>query len=124
MLFSAPTVRRAVVGGLGGSALAGAMLFGALPVAAAQPQPPNCTAGDFSGTAAGVSAASATYLFTHPEVNAFFSSLHDKSSPELEDEIDAYLLANPQVFAELTAIRKPLQDLRDRCGVIIAPDAN
>ncbi|MGB0972026.1 MAG: heme-binding protein [Mycobacterium sp.] len=124
MLFSAPTVRRAVAGGLGGSALAGAMLFGALPVAAAQPQPPNCTAGDFSGTAAGVSAASATYLFTHPEVNAFFSGLHKTPSPALEEEIDAYLVENPQVFAELTAIRKPLEDLQNRCGVIIAPDAN
>lgn len=124
MFFSAPTVRRAVVGGLGGGALAGAVLLGALPTAAAQPQPPNCTAADFSGVAAGVSAASATYLFTHPEVNAFFTDLHGDPPDQIEDDVDAYLVANPQVFAELTAIRQPLVDLRDRCGIIIAPDAN
>ncbi|MGD9621664.1 MAG: heme-binding protein [Mycolicibacterium sp.] len=124
MFFSAPTVRRAVVGGLGGGALAGAMLLGALPTAAAQPQPPNCTAADFSGVAAGVSAASSTYLFTHPEVNAFFTDLHGDPPEKVESDVDAYLVANPQVFAELTAIRQPLVDLRNRCGIIIAPDEN
>ncbi len=123
MVFSATTVRRAVGGGLGGGVLAGAMLMGALPTAAAQPQPPNCTAGDFSGVAAGVSAVSSTSLFTHPDVNAFFTGLHGDPPEQVEDEVDAYLLDNPQILAELVAIRQPLVDLRDRCGIIIAPDA-
>ncbi len=126
MLFSAPTVRRVVAGGLSGGVLAGAVAFGVLsaaPMASAQPQPPNCTAGDFSGTAAGVSAASATYLFTHPEVNAFFSGLHGAPVDQIEADVDAYLVANPQEFAELTAIRQPMADLRNRCGIIYAPDA-
>lgn len=122
MLFSAPIVRRAVAGGLGGGALAGAMFLGALPTAAAQPQPPNCTAADFSGVAAGVSAASSTYLFTHPEVNAFFTDLHGDPPQKVEDDVDAYLIANPQILAELAAIRQPLVDIRNRCGIIIAPD--
>ena len=124
MLFSAPTVRRAVAGGLGGGALAGAMLLGAMPTAAAQPQPPNCTAADFSGVAAGVSAASSTYLFTHPEVNAFFTDLHGDPPEQVEEDVDAYLIANPQILAELAAIRQPLVDIRNRCGIIIAPDQN
>lgn len=123
MVFSATTVRRAVVGGLGGGVLAGAMLMGTLPTAAAQPQPPNCTAADFSGTAAGVSAASSAYLFTHPDVNAFFTSLHGDPPEELEAKVDTYLTDNPQIFDELVAIRQPLVDLRDRCGIIISPDA-
>ncbi|MCB0948748.1 MAG: heme-binding protein [Mycobacterium sp.] len=128
MLFSAPTVRRTVAGALGGGVLAGAVAFGVLgaaPMASAQPQPqpPNCTAADFSGTQAGVSAASSTYLFTHPDVNAFFTSLHGAPASQIEADVDAYLAANPQVFAELTAIRQPMADLKDRCGVIFAPDA-
>jgi len=122
MLFSATTVRRTVAGGLGAGAMAFGV-FGAAPLASAQPQPPNCTAADFSGVAAGVSAASSTYLFTHPDVNAFFSGLHGAPAGQIEDDVDAYLVENPQVFGELTEIRRPLVDLRDRCGIIIAPDA-
>lgn len=123
MFFSAPTVRRVVAGGLGGGAIAGAMLLGALPSASAQPQPPNCTAGDFSGVASGVSAASSAYLFTHPDVNAFFTGLHGVPAAQVEIDVDEYLTANPQVFAELTAIRQPLADLKNRCGIIYAPDS-
>ena len=122
MVFSAPTVRRAVAGALGGGALAGAVLFGALPMAAAQPVPPGCTAADFSGVAAGVSASSSAYLFTHPEVNAFFSTLHGDPPASIKGDVAAYMAANPQVAGELTAIRQPLVDLKNRCGVITAPD--
>ena len=126
MLFSATTVRRAVAGALGGGALAGAVAFGLLgaaPMASARPLPPNCTAADFSGTAAGVSAASSAYLFTHPEVNAFFTDLHGDPREDIHGEVEAYLAANPQVHAELTEIRRPLVDLKNRCGVVVSPDA-
>ena len=122
MVFTAPTVRRAVAGALGGGAIAGAMLFGALPMASAQPVPPGCTAADFSGTAAGVSASSSAYLFTHPEVNAFFSTLHGDPPASIKADVGAYMAANPQVAGELTAIRQPLVDLKNRCGIIVAPD--
>ncbi len=29
---------------------------------------------------------------------------------------------HPQVAAELTEIRRPLVEMRDRCGVMISPD--
>lgn len=125
MLFSAPTVRRAVAGALGGGALTGAVLCGVLgaPMASAQPVPPNCTAADFSGVAAGVSASSSAYLFTHPEVNMFFTDLHGDAEENIQSDVAAYLDANPQVKAELTSIRQPLVDLKNRCGVITTPDA-
>jgi heme-binding protein len=122
MVFSAPTVRRAVAGALGGGALASAVLFGALPMASAQPVPPNCTAADFSGTAAGVSAASSAYLFSHPDVNAFFTGLHGDPRDSIKADVGAYMAANPQVAAELTQIRQPLVDMKNRCGIITAPD--
>ena len=77
MLLSARTARRAVAGAIGAGALAGAMLFGASPRRWPTP-PPNCTAADLAGVASGVSAATSAYLFTHPDVNCFFTGLEGK----------------------------------------------
>ena len=119
MLLSARIARRAVVGAVGAGAAAGAMLFGAIPSAMADDpalNPPNCTAADLAGVASGVSAATSAYLFTHPDVNWFFTSLEGLPRDQLRDTVQDYLNGNPQVKAELTGIRQPLADLRDRCG--------
>ena len=68
------TARRAVIGAIGAGAVAGAMVLAAAPSALADP-PPNCTAADLAGVSSGVSAATSAYLFTHPDVNAFFTGL-------------------------------------------------
>ena len=61
-----------------------------------------------------VSAATSAYLFTHPDVNWFFTSLEGQHRADLRDDVQAYLDANPQVKAELTAIRQPLVDINNR----------
>ena len=78
MFLSANAARRAVAGVFGAGVVAGAMLFGTVPSALADPPPPpapGCSAGDFEQVNAEVSAATSVYMFTHPDVNAFFSSL-------------------------------------------------
>jgi len=120
MLLSARTARRAVAGAVGAGALAGAMLFGALPSAMAD-EPPNCTAADLAGVAAGVSAATSAYLFTHPDVNWFFTSLEGMPRDQVRTEVQDYLADNPMVKDDLTGIRQPLVDLKNRCGVAPAP---
>ena len=121
MLLSARTARRAVAGAIGTGALAGSMLFGALPSAMAD-EPPGCTAADLAGVASGVSASTSAYLFTHPDVNFFFTSLEGKSRDEVRSEVQTYMDANPQTKAELTGIRQPLVDLKNRCGSDSTPD--
>jgi heme-binding protein len=116
MLLSARTARRAVAGAVGTGAIAGAMFIGSMPMASAQPQPPNCTAADLAGVAAGVSAATSAYLFTHPDVNAFFTGLEGVPREEVRDDVQNYLNQNPQAKADLTGIRQPLVDLKNRCG--------
>ncbi|MGV0853081.1 heme-binding protein [Mycolicibacterium phlei] len=116
MLLSARTARRAVAGAVGSGAIAGAMFFGATSLAAAEP--PNCTAADLAGVASGVSAATSAYLFTHPDVNWFFTSLEGLPRDEVRGKVQDYLNSNPQVKAELTAIRQPLVDIKNRCGDI------
>lgn len=115
MLLSARTARRAVAGAVGTGALAGAMLFGALPTAMAE-EPPNCTAADLAFVAAGVSRATSDYLFSHPDVNYFFTSLEGKNRDEVRAEVDRYMNGNPMAKAELTGIRQPLVDIKNRCG--------
>jgi len=108
-------VRRTVAGILGAGAFTGATLFAAIPTAFAEP-PANCTAADLAGVSSGVSASTSAYLFTHPQVNTFFTGLHGLPHNEIEAKVNEYFDANPQIGAELKGIRKPLQDIRIRCG--------
>lgn len=112
MLLSPRVTRRVVASVLGSAAIAGALGLAA-PANADQP---NCTAGDYAQIAAGVSAGTSVYLFTHPDVNAFFTSLEGLSRDEAKSQIESYMAANPVVQAELGGIRQPLVDQRNRCG--------
>ncbi len=115
MLF--PTPLRAV---LTYGSVAGAMLA-AFPAAPVWADPPNCTAADLAGVAAGVSAATSAYLFTHPDVNDFVTGLKGQPRDGVRAQVQQYLDANPQTRAEIQAIRQPLNDLRERCGVADIP---
>jgi hemophore-related protein len=102
----------------GVSALGAAILLAtAAPAAADDPPPPNCTAADLAGVVTGVSAAMSTYLFTHPDVNAFFTDLKGLPRDQQRQHLQEYLDANPQVEAEVRAIRAPSLEFRDRCDV-------
>jgi heme-binding protein len=114
MLLSGRTVRRAVAGAIGAGATAGAMLFCAAPSAFADP-PPNCTAADLAGVSSGVSASTSAYLFTHPDVNAFFTGLKGRPKTAIRADVQNYFNQNPQVQTDLQSIRQPLIDLKSRC---------
>jgi heme-binding protein len=114
MFPSARFARRTLVGAIGAGAVAGAMLLGTAATAAADP--PNCTAADLAGIASGVTAATSAYLFTHPEVNDFFTGLKGKPRDEIRADVQSYGDANPQVKADLQGIRQPMADFRERCG--------
>jgi hemophore-related protein len=125
MLVSMGTGRRVVAGALGVGALAGAMLFGAIPSAMADDpalNPPNCSAADLAGVSSGVSASTSAYLFTHPDVNWFFTSLEGLPRDKVRSEVADYLKDNPGVKADLVGVRQPLVDLKNRCGSAPAPD--
>jgi len=100
-------------------AIATAVLLGTPAVAAADP--PNCTAADLAGVMSGVNAGMSAYLFTHPDVNAFFTSLKGKSREEMRAAVADYAQANPRVRDEIQAVRQPAADFRDRCNAPI-PD--
>ena len=117
MVFTASSLRRALICG----AVASAVLATAAPILATgtasadPPRPANCTAADLAGIAAGVAASTSAYLFTHPDVNAFLTGLHDRPAADVPEATREYFDANPQAHAELTGIRQPLIDFRARC---------
>lgn len=117
MFLSELIARRVVVGAIGAGAVAGTLLCAAAGTATADPppRPPNCTAADVAGVAAGVAAGLSTYLFTHPDVNGFYTDLQDQPKDQLRDDVQNYFDANPQEEADLENIRQPLIDIRQRC---------
>jgi heme-binding protein len=126
MLLSGRAVRRALVGVIGTGAVTGAMLLCGTSLAFAQPTPtppppppaaplPGCTAADLAQVSGTVGTAMGNYLFTHPDVNNFFTSLRGRPHEEIRGEVQNYMNANPQVESEINGIRQPLTDLRNRC---------
>ena len=120
------TLCRALVRVLGTGAMAGAMLFGAASLALAQPTPtspppvpaappPGCTAADLAQASGTVGTAMAGYMFSHPDVNNFFTGLRGQPNEEIRGDVQNYLNANPQVESDINGIRQPLTDLRSRC---------
>jgi hemophore-related protein len=115
-------MRSALAGAIGTAAMAAAMLCGAAALAFAEPAPapppppaPGCTAADLAQASGTVGTAMAAYLFSHPDVNNFFTSLRGLPNEELRGRIQTYMDANPQVEAEINGIRQPVTDLRNRC---------
>jgi len=118
MLLAVCAARRAVAAGIGVGAVAGAMLFGTVPSAVADPPPPpppGCSAADYEQARSDVSAATAGYLFAHPDVNAYFSSLKGQPRDQVRNQIKTYLDNNPQTKSDLAGIRQPLHDMKSRC---------
>lgn len=117
MSLSQIIARRFAFGAIGGGVTIGALVFAATWQASADPtpRPPNCSAADVAGVAAGVATALSTYLFTHPDVNGFYTDLQDRPKDQLGADVQSYFNANPQEQADLENIRQPLTDVRERC---------
>jgi heme-binding protein len=98
----------------------GAALFAATPLAHANQDPaanpPNCSAADLEGVRAGVSASTSAYLFTHPDVNDFMTSLKGMPREQVASKVKDYMASHPDEKADMAGIRQPLVDLRNRCG--------
>ncbi len=110
-----PTTHRRIV--VAAWALSAAILLATSAPAAADDPPPNCTAADLAGVVTGVSAAMSAYLFTHPDVNAFFTDLKGLPRDQQRQRLQEYLDENPQVETDVRGIRQPSLDFRDRCDV-------
>lgn len=105
------SLHRATAAALG----AAAALLGTFATASAEP--PNCTTADVTAVMGDVSTNMSGYLFSHPDVNAFLTGLQGQGKSAVTSQTKDYLDKNPQVRAELDAIRAPAVDLRNRCNI-------
>jgi hemophore-related protein len=100
--------------------IVGAALFAAAPIANANQDPaanpPNCSAADLEGVRSGVSASTSAYLFTHPDLNDFMSSLKALSREQIASKVKDYMASHPDEKADMAGIRQPLLDIKNRCG--------
>ncbi len=105
---------------LGTAMVTGSLFIGAAATASAEPPPPPpppfCTASDLASAISQTAAGTSVYLGTHPDVNAFFTSLKGLPKDQLREQAKVYLDANPQVRAELQGVRQPSTDFHNRCG--------
>jgi hemophore-related protein len=105
---------------IGAGVIAGATLIGSAATAVADE--PNCTAGDLTQVLSGVNAGMSVYLFTHPDVNAFFTGLKGKSREDMRTDVANYLQAYPDIRDEIKAVRQPAADFRARCDAPMPED--
>ncbi len=117
--------RRLTGGALLAGGLIGTTLLGNLPSAFANEDPalnpPNCTAADLEGVKTGVDASTSAYLFTHPDYNWFVTSLEGLPKDQLSKQMKDYLNVHPDIKNDMTGIRQPLLDLKNRCGTPPSP---
>jgi hemophore-related protein len=95
--------------------VAGTVLFAGTSVATADDVTPGCTAADLAVASGTVGTAMGDYLFSHPDVNDFFTSLRGQPNEEIRADVQTYMDAHSQVEAEINGIRQPVTDLRNRC---------
>ncbi len=89
MLLSARNARRVVAGVAGTGAVAGAMLFGAIPSALADDpanNPPTAARPIWPAWLRVSRHRPPAYLFTHPDVNNFFTSLEGLPREEVRNQ--------------------------------------
>lgn len=128
MVKASRAARRAVAAVIGSGAVAGAMLFGGAAMAFAQPTPvpppppppapgappPGCTAADLAQASGTVGTATGSTC-SPTRTSTTFHQFRGLPNEELRGRVQTYMDANPQVEAELNAIRQPVTDLRTRC---------
>ncbi|WP_067968091.1 heme-binding protein [Mycolicibacter icosiumassiliensis] len=111
-----PFVRLSSLGltSLGVAAVATGLLAPAIAIA--DPQP-GCTAADMANVATGVAASTSGYLYAHPDVNEFYTALHERPDDEIPEAVRSFFADHPQSHADLLGLRQPLADFRARCGL-------
>ena len=92
MLLSTCTVRRAVAGAIaagpiGCDAAWLRAIRGWSASYAGAPAPPGCSAADLARVSSGVASATSDYLYSHPDVNNFFTSLHGLPNDEIPNDV-------------------------------------
>ncbi len=113
--------------GLLAAGVAGAVL--ALPTAGADPEVPpaptgspgDCTAAGLSSTISSVTKSLSEYFAAHPDVNQALIDATRQPAFVAIGQFDGYFNEHPQEADDIRAIKAPLSDVQNRCGLQVAP---
>ena len=88
-----------------------------VPVASAD----GCTAAGLSSTINSVSGALSKYFEKNPDVNAALLEATRQPAFVAVGQMDSYFADHPQQADEVRAIKAPLNDFQNRCGLQVSP---
>ena len=102
------------------TAMIGAALFAGTPLAHANEDPaanpPNCSAADLEFARAGVQQATAALPVRPSRREQLLQHLEGLTRDQSTPKVQAYMKTHPKTKADLTGIRQPLTDIKNRCG--------
>lgn len=111
-------VRRAVIGVLA----AGAACAAVSSPASADPAPvADCTAAGLSSTISSVTQNLSGYFTAHPDANQALIDATRQSAFGAIGAFNAYFNEHPDEANDIRAIKQPLVDFQDRCGMQVEP---
>ncbi|WP_052960404.1 hemophore-related protein [Mycobacterium sp. EPa45] len=118
-------VRRAVLAGLAAGA-AGAVL--SIPAAVADPTPApapaaasDCSAAGLSATISSVTKNLSDYFAVHPDANQALLDATRQSAFSAIGAFNTYFNDHPDQANDIRAIKAPLNDFQNRCGLQVEP---
>lgn len=115
-------LRRAVLGVLA----AGAACAVSVPSAAAEPTPapapaPDCSAAGLSATISSVTKSLSDYFAAHPDANQALIDATRQSAFGAIGAFNAYFNDHPDEANDIRAIKAPLVDFQNQCGMQVEP---
>jgi len=113
-------LRRSVFGVLAAGAACAAV---SLPSALADPAPApsNCTTAGLASTISSVSASLSTYFAAHPDANQALIDATKQSAFSAIGAFNDYFTSHPDQADEIRAIKQPLVDFQNQCGMQVEP---
>ena len=116
-----PVTRRTTYGVLAAGIACAALV---IPAAGAEPiaEPvDDCTAARLSATISSVTTSLSEYFAAHPETNQAWMDFTRQPAFIAVGQFDGYFADHPQEADEVRAIKQPLIDYQNRCGMQVMP---
>lgn len=114
------TLRRAAFGVLAAGVTCAALT---IPSAGADPAPAgdDCNAAGLSATISSVTTALSQYFAAHADANQALIDATRQPAFVAVGQFDSYFNDHPQQADEIRAIKQPLTDFQNRCGLQVEP---
>jgi hemophore-related protein len=107
--------------GIGILAAGAASVVLSIPASADTPPAADCTAAGLSSTISSVTQNLSGYFAAHPDANQALIDATKQSAFGAIGAFNAYFNEHPDEANDIRAIKQPLVDFQDRCGMQVEP---